>query len=122
MLGSNRPRRFASSTDAVMSRSSSLSVRYLTALGRSLGSTCRFEAVSVAASVAETRLVGCGTFAALDKARQIAKIGKDNRIETMKGPGESGQICSVGRRKIAKKIAKNKRCYANTLRPAQGCC
>ena len=29
----------------------------------------------------------------------------------------SGQICSVGRRKIAKKIAKNKRCYANTLRP-----
>ena len=39
------------------------------------------------------------------------------RIETMKGPAESGQICSVGRRKIAKKIAKNKRCYANTLRP-----
>ena len=33
MLGSNRPRRFASSTDADMSRSSSLSVRYLTALG-----------------------------------------------------------------------------------------
>ena len=31
----------------------------------------------------------------------------------MKGPAESGQICSVGRRKIA----KNKRCYANTLRP-----
>jgi hypothetical protein len=24
---------------------------------------------------------------------------------------------AVGRRKIAKKIAKNKRCYANTLRP-----
>src|SRR3984893_5961133 len=40
-----------------------------------------------------------------------------NRIETMKGPAESGQIYSVGRRKIAKKIAKNKRCYANTLRP-----
>jgi hypothetical protein len=35
----------------------------------------------------------------------------------MKGPAESGQICSVGRRKIAKKIAKNKRCYANTLTP-----
>jgi hypothetical protein len=35
----------------------------------------------------------------------------------MKGPAESGQICSVGRRKIAKKIAKNKHCYANTLRP-----
>jgi hypothetical protein len=35
----------------------------------------------------------------------------------MKGPAESGQICSVGRRKIAKKIAKNKRCCANTLRP-----
>jgi hypothetical protein len=33
----------------------------------------------------------------------------------MKGPAESGQICSVGRRKIAKKIAKNS--YANTLRP-----
>jgi hypothetical protein len=60
MLGNNRPRRFASSTDAVMSRSSSISVRYLTALGRSLGSTCHFEAVSVAASVAETRLVGRG--------------------------------------------------------------
>src|SRR6202040_389213 len=42
---------------------------------------------------------------------------KANRIETMKGPAETGQICSVGRRKIAKKIAKNKRCYANTLRP-----
>ena len=60
MLGSNRPRRFASSTDAVMSRSNSLSVRYFTALGRSLGSTCRFKAVSVAASVAETCLVGGG--------------------------------------------------------------
>jgi hypothetical protein len=35
----------------------------------------------------------------------------------MKGPAEFGQICSGGRRKIAKKIAKNKRCYANTLRP-----
>jgi hypothetical protein len=33
----------------------------------------------------------------------------------MKGPAESGQICSVGRRKIAKKIAKNKRCYATQL-------
>src|ERR1700692_287487 len=31
--GGNLPRRFASWTDAVMSRSSSLSVRYLTALG-----------------------------------------------------------------------------------------
>jgi hypothetical protein len=59
-LGSNLPRRFASSTEAVMSRSSSLSERYLTALGRSLGRTCRCEAVSAAASVAETRLVGCG--------------------------------------------------------------
>jgi hypothetical protein len=28
---------------------------------------------------------------------------KANRIETMKGPAESGQIRSVGRRKIAKK-------------------
>ena len=39
----------------------------------------------------------------------------------MKGPAESGQICSVGRRKIAKKIAKNKRCsasgYASTRIP-----
>jgi hypothetical protein len=35
----------------------------------------------------------------------------------MKGPAESGQIRSVGRRKIAKKIAKNKRRHANTLRP-----
>jgi hypothetical protein len=35
----------------------------------------------------------------------------------MKGPAESGEICSVEVEKIAKKIAKNKRCYANTLRP-----
>jgi hypothetical protein len=50
---------------------------------------------------------------------QMARIenSKANRIETMKGPAESGQSCSVGRRKIAKKIAKNKRCYANNLRP-----
>jgi hypothetical protein len=34
-LGGNLPRRFASWTDVVMSRSSSASVRYLTALGRS---------------------------------------------------------------------------------------
>ena len=47
----------------------------------------------------------------------FSENSKANRIETMKGPAESGQICSVGRRKVAKKIAKNKRCYANTLRP-----
>ena len=40
----------------------------------------------------------------------------------MKGIAEFGEICSVEVEKIAKKIAKNKRCYANTLRPAQGCC
>jgi hypothetical protein len=49
--------------------------------------------------------------------RSNSENSKANRIETMKGPAESGQICSVGRRKIAKKIAKNKRCYANTMRP-----
>ena len=43
---------------------------------------------------------------------QNSENSKANRIETMKGPAQSGQICSVGRRKIAKKIAKNKRCYA----------
>jgi hypothetical protein len=58
LVGSNRPRRFASWTDVIMSRSSSVSVRYLTALGRSLGSTCRLAAASAAASAAETRLVG----------------------------------------------------------------
>src|ERR1700730_16679579 len=47
----------------------------------------------------------------------FSENSKANRIETMKGPAESRQICSVGRRKIAKKIAKNKRCYANTLTP-----
>ena len=48
--------------------------------------------------------------------RENSENSKANRIETMKGPAESGQICSVGRRKIA----KNKRCYANTpLPPAQ---
>ena len=55
---------------------------------------------------------GCGA-----EGLPSERIYKANRIETMKGPAESGQICSVGRRKIAKKIAKNKRCYANTLRP-----
>jgi hypothetical protein len=35
----------------------------------------------------------------------------------MKGSRGIWTICSVGRRKTAKKIAKNKRCYANTLRP-----
>jgi hypothetical protein len=35
-LGGDLPRRFASSSDAVISRSSSRSVRYLTALGRCL--------------------------------------------------------------------------------------
>ena len=49
--------------------------------------------------------------------KEPSENSKANRIETMKGPAEFGQICSVGRRKIAKKIAKNKRCYANTLRP-----
>src|ERR1700730_4272116 len=31
---------------------------------------------------------------------QNSENSKANRIETMKGPAESGQICSVGRRKI----------------------
>ena len=46
-----------------------------------------------------------------------ALTGKPELVNEDAGPAESGQICSVGRRKIAKKIAKNKRCYANTLRP-----
>jgi hypothetical protein len=55
----------------------------------------------------------------LGNERQLwnSENSKANRIEIMKGPAESGQICSVGRRKIAKKIAKNERCHANTLRP-----
>jgi hypothetical protein len=57
-LGGNLPRRFASWTDVVMSRSSSVSVRYLTALGRSLGRTWRSVAMSAGASVAGARLVG----------------------------------------------------------------
>ena len=56
-VGGNLPRRFASWTDVVMSRSSSVSVRYLTALGRSLGRTWRCVAVSAGASLAEARLV-----------------------------------------------------------------
>src|SRR5580692_12283115 len=51
------------------------------------------------------------------KGREDSTAAIAFTIETMKGPAESGQICSAGRRKIAKKIAKNKRCYANTLRP-----
>ena len=46
---------------------------------------------------------------AVADAWRNSENSKANRIETMKGPAESGQICSVGRRKIAKKIAKNKR-------------
>jgi hypothetical protein len=57
-LGGNLPRRLASWTDVVMSRSSSVSVRYLTALGRSLGRTWRCVALSAGASLAEARLVG----------------------------------------------------------------
>jgi hypothetical protein len=38
----------------------------------------------------------------------------------MKGPAESGQICSVGRRKIAKKIAKNKQLLCQHLATPQG--
>ena len=49
------------------------------------------------------------------RVRRSSENSKANRIETMKGPAESGQICSVGRRKIAKKIAKNKRCYGQHL-------
>jgi hypothetical protein len=57
-FGGNLPRRFASWTDVVMSRSSSVSVRYLTALGRSLGRIWRCVAVSAGASLAEARFVG----------------------------------------------------------------
>jgi ubiquinone/menaquinone biosynthesis C-methylase UbiE len=70
------------------------------------------------------RVVVCDMYASADPVKaatwnRLEKLrdSKANRIETMKGPAESRQICSVGRRKIAKKIAKNKRCYANTLRP-----
>jgi hypothetical protein len=52
--------------------------------------------------------------------KRISENSKANRIETMNGPAESGQICSVGRRKIAKKIAKNKRCMPTPCDPAQG--
>src|ERR1700730_18592416 len=52
------------------------------------------------------------TFPSVTRAQQ-----RKRPLRRVKGPAESGQICSVGRRKIAKKIAKNKRCYANTLRP-----
>jgi len=50
-LGGKLPRRFASSTAAVISRSNSVSVRCLTALGRSLGRTCRCETLSAPAFV-----------------------------------------------------------------------
>jgi hypothetical protein len=53
-LGGNLPRRFASSTDAVISRSNSISVRCLTAVDRSLGRTCRCEVLSAAVVAAET--------------------------------------------------------------------
>ena len=35
----------------------------------------------------------------------------------MKGPRNLEKSVRWSRRKVAKKIAKNKRCYANTLRP-----
>jgi ABC-type nitrate/sulfonate/bicarbonate transport system ATPase subunit len=58
----------------------------------------------------------------LAAGRSAGHLGVEAFTRTMKGPAESGQICSVGRRKIAKKIAKNKRCYANPWGRAQGCC
>jgi hypothetical protein len=69
-----------------------------------------FDALLVAACVELCRVP-----APAASCQKNSENSKANRIETMKGPAESGQICSVGRRKIAKKIAKNKRCYANTL-------
>ena len=51
------------------------------------------------------------------RARRNSENSKANRIETMKGPAEFWTNPFGGSRKIAKKIAKNKRCYANTLRP-----
>ena len=54
MLGGNLPRRLASSTDAVISWSNSVSVRYLTAVDRSLGRTRRCEVLSAVVVAAET--------------------------------------------------------------------
>ena len=57
-LGGKLPRRFASSTAAVISRSNSVSVRCLTALGRSLGRTCHCETLSAGAFVTEASGAG----------------------------------------------------------------
>ena len=73
-------------------------------------------ALALQAIADEAKVVGVGD-SGRGRFSRNSENSKANRIETMKGPAESGQICSVGRRKIAKKIAKNKRCYANTLRP-----
>jgi hypothetical protein len=52
-LGSALPRRFASSTTAVISRSSSRSVRCLTELGKSFGKTRRCSGADVTCFVAD---------------------------------------------------------------------
>jgi hypothetical protein len=46
-----------------------------------------------------------------------SKNSKANRIETGERSGGIWTNLFGGSKKIAKKIAKNKRCYANTLRP-----
>src|SRR5258708_3898703 len=75
------------------------------------------QAVGITCSVTFIATTERDCFTSAEIHSRNSENSKANRIETMKGPVESGQICSVGRRKIAKKIAKNKRCYANTLRP-----
>jgi hypothetical protein len=90
-LGSNLPRRFASSTEAVMSRSSSVSVRYLTALGRSLGRTWRCAAVSAGASVAGARLVGGEPFWTIwvEKRSGVAGSVRSGSMRRMMPPSTS---------------------------------
>src|ERR1700730_12873833 len=51
---------------------------------------------------------------ALSRLREWVTVWRCSGLAAFKGVPSSP---TVGRRKIAKKIAKNSRCYANTLRP-----
>jgi hypothetical protein len=60
---------------------------------------------------------------ASDRLRsRVAKIAKPTGSKLVKGPVESGEICSMEVVKNSEENSENKRCYSNTsYDPAQGC-
>jgi hypothetical protein len=58
-----------------------------------------------------------------ERQKFSALIAKPTGSKLVKGPVESGEICSMEVVKNSEENSENKRCYANTsYDPAQGCC